>query len=245
VDAFVRDVVVSAATAGVVLLGFIAVPRFVPRWVAGRGTKRSAAAPEEALVDPVSGLATRRAWNDIFRREEDRLARYRRPVTLMVAELDGIDSFAAALGQGVADYLIPPMAAAMLRNSRDADFLARAGYGRFYGLLPETDEVAATNYMERIRAECDTWLAACAVSIRLAIGWAQPLPGEQLADAQRVAENRMNADRRRYDFHGAPGPGMSVMGADESNPPIPPRRPPMSPTPDGQPERQRPGLPRR
>ena len=44
-------------------------------------------------------------------------------------------------------------------------------------LLPETDEVQAINYVERVRAECDRWLAAGAVSMRLAIGWASPAPG--------------------------------------------------------------------
>ena len=39
--------------------------------------------------------------------------------------------------------------------------------------------------------------------MRLAIGWAQPVAGERLTDAIRIAEQRMNADRRRYDFRSA------------------------------------------
>jgi hypothetical protein len=64
-------------------------------------------------------------------------------------------------------------------------------------MLPETDEVQAINYVERVRAECDRWLAAGAVSMRLAIGWASPAPGSDLRTATRIAEDRLNADRRR------------------------------------------------
>ena len=38
--------------------------------------------------------------------------------------------------------------------------------------MPETDEVLAINYVERVRHACDLWLESGAVSLRLAIGWA-------------------------------------------------------------------------
>ena len=51
--------------------------------------------------------------------------------------------------------------------------------------------------------ECDRWLAAGAVATRLAIGWACPTPGGDLRTATRIAEERLNADRRTA-YH-APG----------------------------------------
>lgn len=213
-DRFVLDVVVGAAAAGVVISLFLLGTRFYPRRPRNRGTEPGHRYSGDTLTDPATGLVSRQAWNEVMRREQERLLRYGRPVTVMVAELDGLDSFAASLGQEVADYLIPPVAAAMRRNGRAGDVLARSGYSRFVGLMPETDEVAATNYVERVRSECDRWLEACSVSIRLAIGWAQPLNGEHLADALRLAEDRMNIDRRRYDFHAPPSAGMPVMGTE-------------------------------
>jgi hypothetical protein len=67
-------------------------------------------------------------------------------------------------------------------------------------LLPETDEVAAINQVERVRSECDKWLEAGGLAVRLALGWAQPRIGGSLADALRLADDRMNADRRRQGF---------------------------------------------
>jgi len=152
---------------------------------------------EEARVAPAAGFATRGEWDEVFRHEEHYFARYGRPVTLLVAELDGLDALAAALGQGAAERLIPPVAAAIQRSTREADFLARTGHTRFVALLPETDEVAATNHVERVRSECNMWLEAGGVAVRLAVGWAQPTAGGSLADALRLADDRMNADRRR------------------------------------------------
>ena len=159
-------------------------------------------------MDRATGLASRGVWNEVLRLEAARFARYGRPVTIVVAELDGWDSLVAMLGQGAADYLLPSIASAMVRHARDADFLARTGDARFVALLPETNEVSATNYVERVRAECDTWLEAGAIAVRLALGWAQPVPGQPFADALRRAEDRMNADRRRYDFHAPHSTGV-------------------------------------
>jgi diguanylate cyclase (GGDEF)-like protein len=219
------DVVIAALAAGVTILLMTlgrkpGVRRAIRAWSSSR-----AGLPGNPLVDPITGLASRQAWNDALRREEDRLARYRRPATILVADLDGLDRFAAAFGQDVASCLIPPVAAAISRNARHADIVASAEYGRFVALLPETSEVAATNYVERVRAECDSWLEACAVTIRMAIGWAQPIGSDSLADALRLAIDRMNSDRRRNDFHGTvagpldshgnelytPGPGQPVI----------------------------------
>lgn len=218
------DVVIAAIAAGVTVLVLTVAERVDPRrastFLAGHGARIR----EETLVDPISGLDSRQAWNDVLHREEDRLARYGQTVTVMVAELDGLDAFAAALGRNVADCLIGPVAAALHRNARASDVIASTEYGRFVALLPETSEVAATNYIERARAECDTWLQACAVEIRLAVGWAQPVAGEHLADAIRLAELRMNADRRRYDFRAAPSSGSPDIRDREPASPFRPLR---------------------
>lgn len=144
------------------------------------------------LIDPVTGLEARLGWAEAFRNEERRLARYHRVSTVLVAELDGLDALAERLGQDAADRLIAPVADAMRRNARDADVLARVDHTRFHALLPETDEIGALNYAERVRGACDMWLEAGAVAVRLVIGWASPPAGGTLADALRLAEERMS-----------------------------------------------------
>jgi diguanylate cyclase (GGDEF)-like protein len=168
-----------------------------------------------SLVDHETGLASRRAWDQILRHEENRYARYGRPVTLLVAELEGFDALASVLGEAAADRVVPQVAAQLRRSARDSDFIARTGRARFVALLPETDQVAAINYAERVRTDTDAWLEASGVGTRLAVGWAQPVAGACLSDAMRVAFDRMNADRHRPSLRQTPAP-IARRSADEN-----------------------------
>lgn len=149
------------------------------------------------LVDPQTGLDTIRAWAVVFEHESARLRRYGRTATVVVAELDGLDALAARLGREVADGLIPPVADALRRNARGPDRVCRARHNRFLVVMPETDEVAAINYIERVRTACDLWLESGALAVRLVMGWASPPPGGTLEDALRLAGERMMEERRR------------------------------------------------
>jgi len=168
-------------------------------------------AVDEPLLDPATGFATGRAWDEVFRHEDRRFARYGRPVTVVVAELEDLDVLAAVLGQGTADLLIPPVAAAIRQGVRSADFLARIGHTRFVALLSETDEVAAINCVERVRSACDAWLEASGVAVHVAMGWAQPVAGGCLADAMRLAEDRMHADGRGQFLRAAPTTALRLI----------------------------------
>ena len=64
-------------------------------------------------------------------------------------------------------------------------------------LLPETDEVAAINSVERIRRACELWLESGAIAMRLSIGWASTNGDAGLTAAIRVATDRMRQEQRR------------------------------------------------
>lgn len=157
------------------------------------GAAGSAAVP----ADPQTGLDLVPTWNRWLREEEARVKRYRRPATIVIVEVEGLDRLIERLGVGAAEKLVPPVAATMRRHARESDRIARLGPARFAALLPETDEVAAINYVERVRAACDLWLAAGAVSLRLALGWAEVNAGRSGELAFEAAEERLNAERRR------------------------------------------------
>jgi len=156
-----------------------------------------ATAMARGLVDPGTGLETSLAWEEAIRHEEARAARYGRPATVVVVELEGLERLADLLGEEAAEKLIAPVAETLRRNSRTADCVARVGRARFWVLMPETDELAAINYVERIRDSADMWLEAGAVAVRVAIGWASAPAHGSLADAMRLADELMQADRRK------------------------------------------------
>ncbi len=178
------------------------------------GPRGEAPSGGELLSDPGTGLVSKRAWQWLLEQEENRLVRYGHPATVVVVELDGLDALATALGQNAAERLILPVATTLQVNARAADVVARGGHTRFLALLPETDEIAAIAYIDRIRTACDTWLEAGEVSVRLAIGWAQAASGGHIWDAFTLAEKRMHADRRRGRAAAEPGPSeRDIEGA--------------------------------
>lgn len=170
------------------------------------------------LVDPQTGLDTIRAWTVVFEHESARLRRYGRTATVVVAELDGLEALATRLGRDVADGLIPPVADALRRNARGPDRVCRARHNRFLVLMPETDEVAAINYIERVRTACDLWLEAGALAVRLVMGWASPPPGGSLEDALRLAGERMMEERRRRSSSAPEGSSPSTTPSPEAAP---------------------------
>jgi diguanylate cyclase (GGDEF)-like protein len=148
-------------------------------------------------TDPLTGLLLPGEWNRIIGDEDARFKRYGHPATIVIIELDGLDRLITALGREAGDRILPAVADALSRNARGADHLARLGPGRFGILLPETGEVAAVNYVERVREACELWLEAGAIALELAIGWASPGSETSLSDALSAAQERMFAELRR------------------------------------------------
>ena len=154
-------------------------------------------APPDLYVDDATGLDSRAAWERVLAEENARYVRYRRPVGIVMAELDGFTRFEDGFGTEASRRVVAAVAGAMRRSARRTDHIAHVGGGRFLVLLPETDEIQAINYVERIRGECDRWLDAGAVALRLSVGWASPSAVGELDTAVRTAEERMYAERRR------------------------------------------------
>lgn len=147
--------------------------------------------------DPLTGMLDALAFEEIVSNEEAREERYGRPATVIVFELDGLTKLVDRLGPDPGDRIETALGDTIRRLARRADHVARMERGRYAVLLPETDEVAAINYVERIRRACDLWLESGAIAMRLAIGWASTAGDAGLSGAIRVATERMRVERRR------------------------------------------------
>jgi diguanylate cyclase (GGDEF)-like protein len=176
---------------------------FDPARVTAAGPARASAAPTTdgrsatTRTDPLTGLLLPGEWNRIVADEAARIMRDGRSATVVMLELDGLDRLVGALGNAAGDRVLPALADTLSRNARGADHLARLGVARFAVLLPETGEIEAVNYVERVREASDLWLESGAIALRLAIGWASPEAGTSLADAAARAQDRMFAELRR------------------------------------------------
>jgi diguanylate cyclase (GGDEF)-like protein len=161
--------------------------------------------------DGLTGLLDAMAFDEAMSHEEAREQRYGHPATVIVFELDGLAKLVDRLGPEPGDRIETALGDAIKRLARRADYVARLERGRYAALLPETDEVAAINYVERIRRACDLWLESGAIAMRLAIGWASTNGDSGLTGAVRIATDRMRAELRRS----ARGVGDETAGVDE------------------------------
>jgi diguanylate cyclase (GGDEF)-like protein len=175
-------------------------------------------------IDALTGLPDASAFSRLVADEDARIARYHRAATVVIFELEGLDRLVERLGDDAGDRIIPAVADTLRRLARAADHVARLGPGRFGALLPETDEVAAINYIERVRKACDLWLETGAIAMRLAIGWAGTAGDPPLTDAQRTATERMYAELRR----GQRRAGIADDAATAEPPASPPAAPPAA-----------------
>src|SRR5512141_219777 len=124
------------------------------------------------LFDDETGLLGPEAWAVVLAVESARCKRYRRSATVVIVEVASLDSLAEAWGADVGVIAAARVGSALRSISRSSDSAARLGRGRFAVLLPETDEIAAVNFVERARLICDEVLRADESAARARFGWA-------------------------------------------------------------------------
>ena len=99
-----------------------------------------------------------------------------------------VETSAADLGA------VARVAAILTSMARTSDHVARIGSRRFAILLPVTDEVAAVNFVERVRPRCDEILGSADPNDRCRFGWADAHGSRSLDEAVEVAISRLASD---------------------------------------------------
>src|SRR4029078_11263302 len=129
-------------------------------------------------TDALTGTDGPRLWDRTVSSEVARVSRYRRPVTVALIEINGLDRYARSWGIDVAERLFVQLARTMAVNVRSSDHMARVERTRFGLLLTETDEIAAINIVERVRAACEYQLGTSDL-VLIGIGWGCSAPTDQ------------------------------------------------------------------
>jgi diguanylate cyclase (GGDEF)-like protein/putative nucleotidyltransferase with HDIG domain len=106
---------------------------------------------DQALTDPLTGLANHRAFQERLHAEVARARRHDRPLTLAMIDLDRFKQINDLAGHATGDRVLAELGARLRSALREEDLLARIGGDEFALLLPETDEPAAHAVLERVR----------------------------------------------------------------------------------------------
>lgn len=98
-----------------------------------------------ALVDHLTAIPNRRAFEEFLEREWSRGMRTKRPLTLIVADIDDFKAYNDGYGHAVGDAILRAVAGLFrLAARRGTDLAARLGGDEFVLLAPETDRLGAS-----------------------------------------------------------------------------------------------------
>ncbi len=104
-----------------------------------------------AAIDSLTGLFNRRSWDEHLARELARARRERRPLSVVMIDLDHFKEFNDAHGHPAGDRLLAEAAAGWRTVIRATDVLARYGGEEFTLALPDCTAGDALTLVDRLR----------------------------------------------------------------------------------------------
>ncbi|TIP36723.1 MAG: diguanylate cyclase, partial [Mesorhizobium sp.] len=108
---------------------------------------------EMAVIDGLTGLHNRRYLDSHLQTLFDRAAARRRPLSVMITDLDRFKSINDTYGHDGGDDVLREFARRLRKNVRGIDLACRFGGEEFVVVMPDTEGAVAEKVAERIRAE--------------------------------------------------------------------------------------------
>ena len=105
-------------------------------------------------TDVMTGLYSRRRWFELAATEFSRHRRHKRPLTVLMADLDFFKRINDTYGHDTGDEVIRQFATVLRGLGRESDLPGRIGGEEFAVLLPETPKAGAEEVARRIVAAC-------------------------------------------------------------------------------------------
>jgi diguanylate cyclase (GGDEF)-like protein len=146
----------------------------------------------QALTDPLTGLANRRAFDQRLAEETDRAVRHERALSLMLVDVDHFKSINDRFGHATGDRVLVNLARDMQAVMRNGDLLARIGGDEMAMILADCPPEQAEDVARRMLAAIveDTSLSQ-RHGVTLSIGVAGLSPGRSAEELLRVADQAL------------------------------------------------------
>lgn len=106
---------------------------------------------EQAITDPLTGLANRRYFTEFLGSEIARVDRYGGSCAVAMVDVDRFKNYNDTLGHPAGDVILRQLADFLEEFSRDADLVCRYGGEEFAIVLPATEREEALDSADRLR----------------------------------------------------------------------------------------------
>ena len=194
--------------------------------VALQARRHAAELAQQAMLDPLTGVASRRQFEQALEVELHHAMRSGEPFTLLLLSLDGVGDIRNGFGPAAADLALREVAARLTRQVRLGDVLSRLG-GEDFGVVMRhgaeaAAEVLAARIVEAVRQPL-LLDSGDAVGVRVCIGIAAYSDDvESMADlignAGKALQQARRQHERRWNFFGRKfeAPALRLVAGDEA-----------------------------
>lgn len=108
---------------------------------------------KQAIEDHLTGIFNRRYFDEKVRDEFERAQRYRRPLSLVMIDIDDFKKVNDTMGHEQGNIVLKELSAILKLGKRFSDIVCRYGGEEFFLILPETDFENAVKKAENVRVQ--------------------------------------------------------------------------------------------
>ena len=168
-----------------------------------------------SMIDSLTNVFSRSFLRDLLEGEIARAERNKRPLGLIMSDLNNFKQVNDRYGHLMGDYILAQMAGILKSCVRGSDFVVRYGGDEFLVILPETDEPGAQFVKGRIHIKVEEWNRnnrIGEVPMGLSLGLHMHITGQSAEQLVAEADARMYAEKQASK-HKAPQAGSAASPA--------------------------------
>jgi diguanylate cyclase (GGDEF)-like protein len=150
---------------------------------------------QKAHRDPLTGIGNRLAWDEAVALADAQSAE---PVSVIIADLDGLKRANDECGHDVGDALIRAAAETIRAEVRESDIVARLGGDEFGVLLTGASRDRCRLTARRIARAVAEHPPVGGVPLAVSIGWAGTPDAPTVSEAERLADRQMYAEKQAH-----------------------------------------------
>ena len=168
-----------------------------------RANRRLETAQQElrqmVVTDSLTGTRNRRFFDEVIGRELQRHRRYETPLSIVFIDVDRFKAINDTLGHETGDRVLRDVAAFLLKNIREADYVFRWGGDEFLVLISchEAEAVRRATDLQKAFA-ASSIVADLPVGVGLSIGCVEvPASTRDIMPLVQAADERMYIDKKK------------------------------------------------
>ena len=143
----------------------------------------------DARIDPLTKLPNRRAWEEALAAQTDG--------GVIMVDADGLKQANDERGHHFGDEFLQAVALTVARSLPEDAVMARVGGDEFAVLLPHADDAECGSVAGRVAGALERHTGLDGYPLSASVGHATTPPAESLAEAYRLADERMYETKRQ------------------------------------------------